>query len=122
MNKYQDILTKLLTVFNGHWPPRAQFDNWPVEFVPYMEIADEIPEKLSISPTSEKFRTWMQNALEKVIYQFCFIFSYTNQINSGDCFECVSIKEIRTVQKVRKKQLDLVTSNHSVCVINICRN
>ena len=82
MNKYQESLTKLLTVFNGHWPPRATFDNWPVEFAHYMEIADEIPEKLSISSTSEKFRTWMQNALEKVIYwiylcRLLFNFNYT---------------------------------------------
>ena len=65
MNKYQESLAKLLTAFNGHWPPRAELKNWPPEIVPYMEIADEIPQKL-YSTDCKEFRAWMKNALCQV--------------------------------------------------------
>ena len=69
-NKYQEKLTEMLTAFNGHWPPKAQFNNWPSEFVSYMVIADTLPNKLSSSSNPEVFRTWMKDGLKKVMWRF----------------------------------------------------
>ena len=64
--KYQENLSEMLTVFNGHWPPRAQFNNWPTEFLTYMDITDKLPNKLSSSSDPEEFRMWMRDGLKKV--------------------------------------------------------
>ena len=67
VNKYQESLTKMFAAFNGQWPPKAQFDNWPNEFIAYMDIADTVSQKLYSSSNPDVFRMWMKDALETVM-------------------------------------------------------
>ncbi len=62
-------------------PPRSSFENWPDCFLQYEEIVFEMPGKMQALDNVSKFRSWMENCVNKVVH-----FVAVNHENDT-CFE-----------------------------------
>ena len=60
-------LSKFDEYFDGEWPPRTQYCDWPDEYLIYLKLCDEMPDKLNKLNNIRLFREWVYNELKNNI-------------------------------------------------------
>ncbi len=69
---FNHALLGLKQAFGSMLPPRSSFENWPDCFLQYEEIVFQMPEKMLALDNVSKFRSWMENCVNKVLHFYHF--------------------------------------------------
>ena len=62
------MVNQLFEDYGNVWPPRGDFTDWPLSWLPYMALCDEMPWKLAQNKEPEAVRGWMREGLKQVRY------------------------------------------------------
>ena len=63
----QRAIDRMVLVYGGQWPPRPQFDDWPLSWRAFQEIADDMAQACHDINNATEFREWMKDQLKKKV-------------------------------------------------------